>query len=401
MIHGRVEQRLVLLDRRGSPRDEVVPLDLAFAEAGEQGGPAVVVGHRGEDPVGLTVGDDPQLALEEAHPEPEVHEVVGVEIGPERPGEPLASGGEVAADEGAPDDELDRLRRLVLVAPGRGVRALESPLRGLGGAEAVEDPRENALDPGARVGLLHAARLHELLEGLGQGGSRARGVAVVARHVAEGQEHLAPEGRVTRRVARSEGLAQVLERLLRLPVAPLEAGQREQDARGFLLGGRPLEESARLASAPLAQLDLAHRGPHACRARVHLAGESLLGGDREERLRCGERAPRGVRVARVLLAGQGLEGDGQRLAGHAGVRVRAHRFRQHARRGLGHTELRERDRERERNLRRPRIEAVALGRDPEGRRAEQIAILGEILVVTSWLAPGEGPQLVEQVDAAR
>ena len=144
-----------------------------------------VVRDRREHAVGRAVGRHALLPLEQAHPEREVDEVVGVEVGRRaRAARPSRAAGEVAADERAADEQLDGLRRLVLVARGGGVRPLERALRGLRGAEAVEHARQHALDARARVAVLRAARLHEPLERLGQRRARRGDVALVARDVA-------------------------------------------------------------------------------------------------------------------------------------------------------------------------------------------------------------------------
>ena len=143
-----------------------------------------------------------------------------------------------------------------------------------------------------------------------------------------------------------------------------------------------LRSAARLVDAPFAQIDLAHGGAQARRARVDLAGERLVGGGGEQRLRGLERAPGRVGIARVFLAGHRVERERERLARRpARSAWRAHRVDQHGRRRLGHAELLERDADGERHLGHRGIEAVALARDGERRRAEEIAVVDEVFVV--------------------
>ena len=149
--------------------------------------PAPVVGHGGEDPLGGAVGRRVQLSLEEPHPEREVDEVRIVEVRRERTLQALARRSEIPTNEGAAHHELHRLGHLALVARRRGVGTLERTLRRLRRAEAIEHAREHALHAGARVGILHVARLHELLERVCERRARGGHVALVARHVADGQ----------------------------------------------------------------------------------------------------------------------------------------------------------------------------------------------------------------------
>jgi len=82
----------------------------------------------------------------------------------------------------------------------------------------------------------------------------------------------------------TERIAQVVERRLRVPVAPLDARQRQQHAPRLLLVDRLLEQRPRVVDATLAELDLAHRRAHPRRARMDLAGQRLVRRRREQRL---------------------------------------------------------------------------------------------------------------------
>ncbi len=131
----------------------------------------------------LSVGALSCLSSRRTH-RAKVDEVVRREVRADGPLQPLAGAREVAPDECSADDQLDRLRDLPLVARGGGVRALESPLGGLRGAEAIEDAGEHSLDARARVGVRHVAGLDQLFERLELKGVRAAATSpIVARHV--------------------------------------------------------------------------------------------------------------------------------------------------------------------------------------------------------------------------
>ena len=133
-----------------------------------------------------------------------------------------------------------------------------------------------------------------------------------------------------------------------------------------------------------------------------LPASALSDAAAEQRLRGLERAPRRVGVAGVFLARHRVEAQRERLARHPRIGVAAHGVDEHRGRGLGHPELLERDADREGHLGHRRIEAVALGRDGERGGAEEIAVVDEVLVVVPVvirLAPGERPELREQIDA--
>ena len=67
------------------------------------------------------------------------------------------------------------------------------------------------------------------------------------------------------------------------------------------------------------------------------------------------------------------------------------RLRQHGRRGLGHSQLFERHTQRQRHLGHRGIQPVAFAGHAEGRRAEELAVVLEVLVVVRRLAPGQWP----------
>ena len=131
------------------------------------------------------------MPLQQPDPQPEVDEVVVVEVGRDRALQPVPRRRQVAPDEGPADEQLDGLRDLVLVARRRRVSPLERALGRLHGAEPVEHPREDPLDAGARIGVLHVPRRHELLERVGQRRAGSRGVALRMRHVAH-QRRISP-----------------------------------------------------------------------------------------------------------------------------------------------------------------------------------------------------------------
>ncbi len=154
-----------------------------------------------------------------------------------------------------------------------------------------------------------------------------------------------------------------------------------------------------LGRAALAQLDLGHRRSQPRGRRVHAADHVALRGERQERLRGRERAPGGPRVPRFFLRGERLEGHGERLADNARIGVRARGLREHRGRRLRHPELAERHGERQRDERHARVQPIALRREPERRRGEEILILAEILVLARGLAARQWLELVEEVDA--
>ena len=192
-VHRRVEQRLVLLDRRRRARDELVALEFAPRRSARAWPPSFA----GWPPCSArrrrssrTRGPARRRWARAAAAR------AGAPRARSRRGRrrrdrcraarsrPSRAAGEVAADERAPDEQLDRLRGLMPVARRGSVGPLERALRRLRGAEPVEHAREHALHPRARVAALRAARLHELLERLGQRRARRGRVALVARHVA-------------------------------------------------------------------------------------------------------------------------------------------------------------------------------------------------------------------------
>ncbi len=380
---------------------EVVAFDLPRAEVRKGRHPPGLVAHRSKHAVGHAVARNVKLPFEQSHPEGKIDEVVVIQVCRKRALQALTRPRDVPAHERAPDEELDRLRCLAFVPWRGGVGPLERPLRRLGGAEAIEHPRQDALDASSRVGPGDVARLDQLLQRLVERSSRGRQVALVMHHVADRQEKLAAQRRVVPRVGSGEGVAQVVERDLGLLVPPFDARQGQEDGAGLFLFRGGLEEGVGFLDAPFPQLDLAHDGADPSRARMNLARQCAFRRDVEQRLRRTKRSPGGLRIPRVLLARHRIQRQRQGLADEPRLGVRLRSFREDAGRGLGHAQLFEGQAQRDGHVGHRRVEPITLAGNRERRGAEDVVIFGDLgFVLVRRLSTGERAELVQEIDAS-